>query len=123
MRFTDIVLTSDGGGFKGQDGDNRFSAEFPRFLIHEAWARGADFEALADGFGVGNGTHGDWSAIRDSTPEAINAMFEVALNILFGAKCDCGFASTYKGNRHTPECGMRGHGRAILAAVNDELGA
>ncbi len=124
QRFTNIVLTSDSSGFKGQDGDIRFSANLHMFLIHEAWAKGADYEALADGFGPGEGTHGDWSAIRDSTPVAIGAMFEVALNTLFGAKCDCGFSFLYRGNRHTPECAItRNQVERQVAAVAAELTA
>lgn len=58
---------------------------FPLFLIDQAWQRGCDFECLADGFGVGQGTMGgDWSGIRDSSDQAIEAMLTKALNFLFG---------------------------------------
>lgn len=60
-----------------------FIANPAMLLIREAWHRGLDLEDLADGFGPGVGTHGDWSAIRDSSPEAINAMLTRALNFHF----------------------------------------
>lgn len=53
------------------------------FLVREAWEQGCDFEDLADGYGVGAGTHGDWSGIRDSSPRAKSAMLQRALNWLF----------------------------------------
>ena len=120
MRFTNIHLLDN--GFAGQDEETRFSTNFPVFLIHEAWGQGADYEPLADGFGPGEGTHGDWSAIRDSTPDAIAAMFQVALNILFGANCDCGFAYLNARARHTPECSVTA-GQVVrqVAAVHAEL--
>lgn len=107
-RFSDIKLKD--GGFTGQElgpdmpaydvhaiihdeevfvrhaeggrAPHRFSSGFPLFLIHEAWGP-VDFEDLADGYGPGMGTHGDWSGIRDSSPEAIERMLERALNHLF----------------------------------------
>ena len=64
--------------------ENKFSASFPLFLIREAWSRGLDMEDLADGFGEGMGTmDGDWSGIRDSSPEALNLMLQKTLNHLF----------------------------------------
>lgn len=81
-RFKNIVVTSN--GFDGLDKGNRFSARFDLFLIRQAWEQGVDFEDLADGFGKGNGTMGgDWSGIRDSSVEAVNKMFERALNFYF----------------------------------------
>jgi hypothetical protein len=47
-------------------------------LIHAAWGE-IDFEAEADGFGAGCGTYGDWSAIRDSSDEALALMLPKAL--------------------------------------------
>ena len=61
----------------------KFSAGFPLFLIREAWGLGCSFEREADGYGPGAGTHGDWSGIRDSSPEAVERMLEKALNHLF----------------------------------------
>lgn len=81
-RFAQIQETPT--GFQGLDRGTRFSAGFANFLIHEAWLMGADFEDLADGFGPGAGTKEDWSAIRDSSPEAKRLMLEAALNFLFG---------------------------------------
>lgn len=96
MRFTDIEITGD--GFKGQDEEMLFSADWPLFIIGEAWALNVNFEDLADGFGPGEGTHGDWSAIRDSSKGARTRMLERSMNHLFGAKCNCGFA--YMGDGH-----------------------
>lgn len=81
-RFSKVTATPD--GIQGLDRGVSFRASYSLFLIREAWDRGADLEALADGFGPGAGTKGDWSAIRDSSPKAITAMLEAALNFLFG---------------------------------------
>lgn len=81
-RFTNIQIGS-AGAFHGHNGVSDFSANFPLFLIGEAWHRGCDLEDLADGFGAGLGTRGDWSGIRDSSPETVARMFERALNHLF----------------------------------------
>ena len=67
----------------GKPTDIQFKAGYRLFLIREAWNRGEDFEDLADGYGLGQGTHGDWSGIRDSSPEAVTKMLERALNFLF----------------------------------------
>lgn len=41
------------------------------------------FETLCDGFGAGMGTcGGDWSGIRDSSPEAVERMLAAALTFL-----------------------------------------
>jgi hypothetical protein len=58
------------------------SACFSLYIIREAWDAGVDFEELADGYGEGGGTHGDWSSIRDSSDGAITAMLERALNAM-----------------------------------------
>lgn len=72
------------GRFEGESNGFAFSACYNLFLIRKAWERGCtDMERLADGFGPGMGTQGDWSAIRDSSDEAITAMLEAALNFLF----------------------------------------
>jgi hypothetical protein len=82
-RFNEVKLNEDGTfSFENEDG-YKCTASFNLFLIKEAWGR-VDYEDLADGFGEGVGTHGDWSAIRDSSPEAKNKMLERALNALFG---------------------------------------
>lgn len=83
-RFTNIQI-EDAGAFHGMEGANAFSANFPLFLISEAWGRGCDLEDLADGFGLGLGTAGDWSGIRDSSDYAKARMFERAINHLFPA--------------------------------------
>lgn len=84
-RFESITI--DGARFFGLENSSidgvNFGARWDLFLIREAWDRGADFESLADGYGPGAGTHGDWSGIRDSSPEAITRMTEAALNFLF----------------------------------------
>jgi hypothetical protein len=65
-------------------------ASFDLLLIREAWRAGVDFEDLADGFGQGAGTHGDWSAIRDSSREAKDRMLARALEqVRFGKQEDC----------------------------------
>lgn len=87
-RFHNIQIGND-GAFSGEEGPNAFGANFPLFLISEAWHTGCDFENLADGYGVGQGTMGgDWSGIRDSSEAAKSRMLEQALNYLFGAKPD-----------------------------------
>lgn len=52
------------------------------WLIREAWGNGCGFEDLADGFGLGLGTNGDWSAIRDSSPRQQALMLERAMNFV-----------------------------------------
>jgi len=68
---------------QGKRLEMRFKSGYPLFLIHQAWDRGANFEDLADGYGEGAGTHGDWSGIRDSSDGAVTRMLERALNHLF----------------------------------------
>jgi hypothetical protein len=72
--FASIAYTDD----RGQE----HSANLAVLLIAEAWRTGCGFEDLADGFGKGMGTRGDWSAIRDSTNAATERMLERALNHL-----------------------------------------
>ena len=85
MRFANTELGTDGTFTTELDG-YKTSASLPLFLVREAWERGLDLEDLADGFGKGLGTcGGDWSGVRDSSPEALNAMFERALNFLLPA--------------------------------------
>ncbi len=76
------VAKDPGAHFAYRDGDALSLASWPLFLIREAEDGGCSFEDLADGFGPGEGTHGDWSAIRDSSPEAKRAMCERALNYI-----------------------------------------
>ena len=82
QRFTDIRV--ENGHLVGARYGTPFTADFSLFLIGKARDRGCDFEDLADGFGEGAGTHGDWSGIRDSSEEAVNQMLERSLNHLFG---------------------------------------
>ena len=82
-RFENVTLQSP-GEFGYSANERNFISSFQLFLIREAWDRGADFEDLADGYGPGMGTQGDWSGIRDSSPEAQEQMLERALNHLFG---------------------------------------
>lgn len=58
------------------------SGWLPLMVVRAAWEGGVDYEDLADGFGAGNGTHGDWSGIRDSSMDAQVAMLERALNAM-----------------------------------------
>jgi len=76
FKITNIADYGQFGGFT-EDG-HAFVASFPLFIIRVAWYKGLDLESLADGFGLGLGTHGDWSAIRGSSPRAILAMFNEA---------------------------------------------
>lgn len=52
--------------------------------IHDVWfaplsdEQWAAVDAECDGFGPGSGSHGDWSGIRDSTPEAVERMYAAA---------------------------------------------
>lgn len=74
-------------GFKGvSHGGCNFIAGYPLFFIQMAWNKGMNLEDLADGYGKGMGTNGDWSGIRDSSDEAIEKMFERAINFLEGLK-------------------------------------
>ena len=81
-RFTQVTLDVP-GCFDAVEKGCRMSADVTLFLIREAWDKGMDVEDLADGYGPGAGTHGDWSGIRDSSKEAQTRMFERALNHLF----------------------------------------
>jgi len=90
MKYAKIKVDEGKGSFRGVvDGDVNFTASFDLFLIHAAWGMPDDvggtceYEDLADGYGPGEGTHGDWSGIRDSSREAKDAMFERALNHFF----------------------------------------
>ncbi len=71
------------GEYTREDGRPvRFTADWRLLLIQSAWYKGCNFEDLADGYGKGMGTHGDWSGIRDSSEEAILKMTERALSLL-----------------------------------------
>ena len=79
---TDLTI-SDRGSFSYTSAEgNATSACFSLFLIKSAWSKGCSFEDLADGFGKGQGTMGDWSAIRDSSDEAEAAMLARAIDHL-----------------------------------------
>jgi len=65
--------------FEGTRDGCKFSARPDLFVIREAWYRGVSFEREADGFGIGLGTHGDWSAIRDSSEEQTAVMLKKAM--------------------------------------------
>lgn len=83
--FAKVVIEEDGKfNYKrgGLGGINTFVC-MSLFLISQARDRGCNFEDLADGYGEGLGTHGDWSGIRDSSEGAVRAMFERSLNFLF----------------------------------------
>ncbi len=73
--------------FRGRHADGfAFSARADLFLIQHAWFAGCSFEALADGFGAGFGTRGDWSAIRDSSELAIAKMTAKAVDFILEAR-------------------------------------
>ena len=84
QKFSQIKLAKS--SFGGVRDGVRFEANWPLFIISEVWYRGCNFEDLADGFGPGAGTGGDWSGIRDSSEAAIERMTERALNHLFGGE-------------------------------------
>jgi hypothetical protein len=73
-----------GGGELGviayQHGDVSATGHLALVLVRLAWEQGVSFEREADGFGPGEGTKGDWSAIRDSSEGATARMLEKALN-------------------------------------------
>jgi len=71
-----------GGIMLGQTADYNRSFSLPLHLISQAWYAGLDLDDLADGFGLGVGTLGDWSSIRDSSEEKQLLMLERALNYL-----------------------------------------
>jgi hypothetical protein len=77
--MTNITIINHGEFTYNDENGNPVRASFPLYLIHRAWNKGCSFELLADGFGKGYGTMGDWSAIRDSSEKAIAAMFKRAL--------------------------------------------
>ena len=85
-RYRNITWT--GEGFSGEvesrlsDAFFHFSASPRLFFTRMAWEAGLDLEEEADGFGKGMGTHGDWSAIRDSSDPAIDRMFTKAVNFI-----------------------------------------
>lgn len=84
-KFTQVKI-EEAGRFTYQDGDMncKASANFPLVIIRMAWDAGCNLEPLADGFGAGNGTMGDWSGIRDSSPEATAKMLRRSLNFIHG---------------------------------------
>jgi aryl-alcohol dehydrogenase-like predicted oxidoreductase len=80
MRVTKVKVDNRGHlNYFDEEMECNASANFPLMLIHEAWNSGVSFEDLADGYGAGAGTHGDWSGIRDSSDEAIDRMLERSL--------------------------------------------
>lgn len=81
------VIIADHGEFSYESewelaGKVKSIASFPLYIIRVAWHKGCDFEAEADGFGLGFGTQDDWSAIRDSSDDAKNQMLQKAINYL-----------------------------------------
>lgn len=65
-----------------RDNGVRFFARFDLHVIHIARDMGCSFEKEADGFGAGFGTLGDWSAIRDSSEDAVAEMYAKASRFL-----------------------------------------
>lgn len=105
------------------DQDFKVVASLDLLLIREAWHRGCELEDLADGFGPGEGTHGDWSAIRDSTDEAKSAMLERALNFHFPHLPD-GVPANLAGQvaGEVPELLATAQGTSALCGVFRQLG-
>ena len=81
-KFNSVTVNKDGFAYVSERGMVTHCS-YDLFLISQARNRGCDFEDLADGYGPGCGTHGDWSGIRDSGDEAVRLMLERALNYLF----------------------------------------
>lgn len=80
---TDIKVNPGDGSFEGRtESGVLFRASPNLYVIRHAWYKGCNFEDLADGFGEGEGTDGDWSGIRDSTDGAIEAMVGKAVMFL-----------------------------------------
>lgn len=94
--YKNVKFNPKSGSIKGKekfDNDKYwidFSAELKLFSIDKAMDYpGPSFKRmakLADGFGApGYFPSGwDWSAVRDSSPEAIDAMFKIAQEVLAG---------------------------------------
>jgi len=60
-----------------------YTADLVLAILKIGWLNGEigeKYEELADGFGAGAGTLGDWSGIRDSSEDAKMKMLEVTLN-------------------------------------------
>ena len=76
----------DSGVIAYDDGETGCASEswMPLTIIRLTWHKGCYFEDLADGYGDGGGTGGDWSGIRDSSEIAIEKMLERALNFING---------------------------------------
>jgi aryl-alcohol dehydrogenase-like predicted oxidoreductase len=86
MRYNELVV-KDVGAVEYVKGDKtKALANFPLLIIRLALDRGVDFEDLADGYGPGLGTNGDWSGIRDSSDGAVSRMLERALNHFAGER-------------------------------------
>lgn len=86
-RHINKLAIDNPGRFATQErtGPNRSigaTASFTLWLIGLAQDAGVSFEDLADGFGPGSGTHGDWSGIRDSSSHAKELMTRRAMNFL-----------------------------------------
>jgi len=85
--FYSDLQGSDGGYtaiVERGDLQHRIHFDISLLLIRHAWDAGVEYEDLADGYGKGEGTNGDWSGIRDSSTEAKNRMLERALNYFAG---------------------------------------
>ncbi len=81
LEITDLHTMPD-GHLSYRRGGIPCLGDLPLLLVHYCWHRGMDLDDLADGFGPGSGTHGDWSAVRDSTQDAQDKMLARALNWL-----------------------------------------
>jgi len=86
MKVTDMKIDKEDNSWdyvRHEQGSKMNSSACPHlFIINLAWDNGCDYEDLADGYGEGAGTNGDWSGIRDSTHEAKEKMLERGVNWL-----------------------------------------
>ena len=81
MTKTKLTMTGE-CRIEGEHDGFPFRADLALYIIRLAWEAGMNAEDLADGFGRGLGTGGDWSAIRDSSHEAVEAMLDRALKFI-----------------------------------------
>ena len=85
-RWRDVTRSEDGVYHCKEWGHYLKSFDLGLAIVYELWdvdGIGEELDGLADGYGEGNGTHGDWSGIRDSSEEAKAAMVQACLNHLF----------------------------------------
>lgn len=91
------------------------------YVIRMAWNAGLDLEDLADGYGPGMGTNGDWSGIRDSSPAAVDRMLEKALNFIEGRFAEKHDSRELIALRDVAQSAMREHPEPYMFADRAEV--